>query len=373
MKVAYYIGSLNRGGTEMLTLDICKRHSWAPFEILLVYRNEGELSEAFHETGVKMHRLKPQRGHFLRYMLQMRRLLQRENVDVLHAQTLMNGVTAVFFLMFTRIRLITTFHGFFYGLLPVIFRHIVMWGSDATLYVSEYARQWYVSHSWCNSKKCHTVYNGVNFKKIDFAIPCPDFPHDGRIKLAMVGNFVGGRSQSVIVRSIHALKERGECGFDFYFIGKRAEKEPWLYDDCLKYCETHQLYNVHFLGGRNDVPSLLKSMNGFVYSTVNDTFGIAVIEAMASGLPVVVNDWQVMKEVCSMPDEIHQQDMGVWFFRSGDIRDCADHIQDLLATVRCKSEALCVQCSRQAEWIRRRYSIERHIKNLEQVYVRNIR
>ena len=47
MKVAYFIGSLNRGGTEMLTLDICRKKDYAPFEMILVYRYDGELTELF--------------------------------------------------------------------------------------------------------------------------------------------------------------------------------------------------------------------------------------------------------------------------------------------------------------------------------------
>ena len=121
MKVAYFIGSLNRGGTEMLTLDICRRHAEAPYDMLLVYRNEGNMSDMYRETGVTMKRIKPKRFHFLRYLWQLRQFMKQEQVDVVHAQTLGNGVIAVFFLLFTRIKLVTTFHGFFYGIKSAIY------------------------------------------------------------------------------------------------------------------------------------------------------------------------------------------------------------------------------------------------------------
>ena len=46
MKVAFFIGSLNRGGTETLVLDTFRRKEVLPYECILIYRSEGELSEA---------------------------------------------------------------------------------------------------------------------------------------------------------------------------------------------------------------------------------------------------------------------------------------------------------------------------------------
>jgi len=34
MKVAYLLGSLNRGGTETLVLDVFKKASQAPFQVM---------------------------------------------------------------------------------------------------------------------------------------------------------------------------------------------------------------------------------------------------------------------------------------------------------------------------------------------------
>jgi glycosyltransferase involved in cell wall biosynthesis len=44
---------------------------------------------------------------------------------------------------------------------------------------------------------------------------------------------------------------------------------------------------VRFTGERLDVPELLSALDAFVFPSANDTFGLAVIEALASGLPVV--------------------------------------------------------------------------------------
>ncbi len=47
--------------------------------------------------------------------------------------------------------------------------------------------------------------------------------------------------------------------------------------------------HVHFLGARPDVPDLLASADVFVLPTRGETFGRAVVEAMAAGVPVVAS------------------------------------------------------------------------------------
>lgn len=362
MKVAYFIGSLNRGGTETLLLDICRKKAFAPYEMIVIYRNEGELSDSYKSTGVPMFRIKP-KGLGIGYLLQIRKLLNCENVDLIHAQTLTNAFISLFATLFTKIRLVSTFHGFYWSWFNVLLRQIVMWNADAIVFVSKYALEWYEKHSLCFPKtKCYVVYNGINFEKLEESYSEPDFlKQEGgskKIRLTMVGNFIGGRSQMIVCKSIKLLIERGERGFIFYFVGKRAEKESHLYDACLDYCEKNGLMKwVRFVGSRGDVPAILQHVDGFVYSTVNDTFGIAVVEAVSVGLPVVVNDWRVMKELF--------YDKGlVEFFETGNVEDCCDKMQLLINKVDEKKR----EAFKRAHVVKEAFSIENHIAELNKVY-----
>ncbi len=47
---------------------------------------------------------------------------------------------------------------------------------------------------------------------------------------------------------------------------------------------------LHFLGRRNDVPALLKACDLYLHCSPEESFGLAVLEALAAGLPVVAND-----------------------------------------------------------------------------------
>ena len=113
----------------------------------------------------------------------------------------------------------------------------------------------------------------------------------------MVGNFNPGRDQMTVCKFLNKLKET-DADFHFLFVGKRVESCAERYDDCVRYCKENGLeWNVSFLGVRNDVPQILSQLDAFIYSTEHDTFGIAVVEAIATGIPVFVNDWKVMREI----------------------------------------------------------------------------
>jgi len=273
---------------------------------------------------------------------------------------------------------VTTLHGFYpmRGINGFLCRMSIRMADDVC-FVSRYEQEWYQHRMQIADAKCHVIYNGVDFSKIDSAKPSLEFAKQPqrnfqgkiesvpqrRIRLAMVGNFVSVRSQNIIAKSIQVLRERGISNFEFYFIGKRSDAEPQLFDECEQICRLNKMTHVHFLGARSDVPALLKAMDGFVYSTDHDTFGIAVVEAMYAGLPIVVNDWSVMKEVCG--ESINK---AVTYFKTKDVEDCASVIEKLLKCISESTAEFKKRSANNAQWVRERYSIEAYVERLHHIY-----
>lgn len=54
---------------------------------------------------------------------------------------------------------------------------------------------------------------------------------------------------------------------------------------------------LHFLGRRDDIPALLRNADVYVQASKWEGFGIAAVEAMASGLPLVITDIPGLREV----------------------------------------------------------------------------
>jgi glycosyltransferase involved in cell wall biosynthesis len=62
---------------------------------------------------------------------------------------------------------------------------------------------------------------------------------------------------------------------------------------------------VHFLGNRRDVPDLLGAMDIFVLPSHSEGVSLAVLEAMAAGLPVIVS------EVGGLPEIVRHEENGL--------------------------------------------------------------
>jgi len=311
-----------------------------------------------------MFRIKPENNK-LGYFRQIRILLEQQKIDVIHAQTLTNALISVVSTLFSTIKIVASFHGFYGSAKMKIIRHLVMWVADALIFVSRFERDWYLKTSlFCPRNHCHVVYNGLSFDKLDIRYLIPDFIEASHLSkpesvcLVMVGNFAKGRSQFFLCKSLKRLVEEGERRFQFFFVGKRVEATPWRYDDCVRFCAENGLTEyVHFVGSRGDVPAILQHSDGFAYASEHDSFGIAVVEAVASGIPTLVNDWAVMQEVVGEKGwaEVYHTD---------DEEDFCSKMRTLIENIEHRKRV----ANEIKDEVRNKYSIEAHITNLYSVY-----
>jgi glycosyltransferase involved in cell wall biosynthesis len=146
--------------------------------------------------------------------------------------------------------------------------------------------------------------------------------------------------------------------FKFVFVGAASKTEPELYRECVEFCDKNNLSNqVIFLGAKSNVPQILNELDAFIYSTVHDTFGIALIEAISSGIPVFVNDWGVMKEVTNN---------GEWatLYSSTNETDLLNEFMNFYAN----QEKYKQSAKLNAVHVQERYNIEKYLKGLEKSY-----
>jgi glycosyltransferase involved in cell wall biosynthesis len=113
---------------------------------------------------------------------------------------------------------------------------------------------------------------------------------------------------------------------------------------------------VHFLGRRADVPSLLKMADVYVHSSNWEGFGIAAVEAMAAGLPVIASKVAGLAEVV--------EGAGL-LFELGDHVALAARIQSVLDSIELRDRL--VQASRRRA---QDFSIERTVDGYVEIYRR---
>jgi glycosyltransferase involved in cell wall biosynthesis len=175
--------------------------------------------------------------------------------------------------------------------------------------------------------------------------------------IGTVGNFNKGRDQLTLCRFALELK-KAAVDFHFIFVGGRLDSMPYLYDDCVNYCEQNGLKDkVLFLGSRTDIPQILDQLDAFVYATDHDTFGIAVVEAMAVGVPVFVNDWEVMKEITV-------DGKYATLYKTKDEKDL---LREFMLFLQNKAGYIS-RAEQASDFVHQEYSIEKHIANLNTLY-----
>lgn len=361
MKVAFLLGSLNRGGAESLVLDTLRKAEDAPFEMILIHRKSGSMQTDFYETGVKCIRCRSKISKPFGCIIELRRILKTECVDVIHTQQRIDAFLACFAIIGTKIKIVDTFHGFDtgYGLWSRFNVKFSSRHSDALAFVSQYEADHYKMKYKIPDEKVRVVYNGIDFSKMDDALEPENLPNSKKsaLRMAMVGSFGPGRDQMTVCKFLKVLNDRN-VPFDFYFVGGKNSERPELFENCENYCKENEIGDdVHFVGVRKDVPSILKTMDAFIYSTEHDTFGIAVVEAIASGLPVFVNDWGVMKEISNN---------GAWatLYETKNVEDlCAKFMDFVKHQLEYKEKA-----KNNAITVRNEYSIERFADKLWKMY-----
>ena len=376
MKIAYLLGSLNRGGTETLLLDVFRNAAANQLEAIAIYRKSGVLEPDFINSPVPHNKLSFQKNIFS-YFFRLRKILINQNIKCVHAQQPLDALLAWIATPGLGIKIILTLHGYDLqesGLGNMILSFILK-RTDTNIYVSNAQRAYYQKKYGLDENKQRVVYNGISFNKFDGAFastrgatlsrtPSKENTLRDELKLTpdtrlfgTVGNFNKVRDQWTICKFLKFLKKE-DVSFHFVFIGKRVENSSDLYDDCVKYCRQNNLLeNVSFLGSREDVPDILSQLDAFVYATDHDTFGIGVVEAMAVGIPVFVNDWMVMSEIT---------DNGKYatLYKTKDEQDLLRHF---LLFLQDKTDFL-TKGANASSFVRHKYSIEKHIENLKQVY-----
>jgi glycosyltransferase involved in cell wall biosynthesis len=173
---------------------------------------------------------------------------------------------------------------------------IVVWLS-ALLRVPVHAQSDAVERSFCGSlpRGSGAIPNGCDVAAIaDRAARARWLRgRDERLVIGMVARLDPIKDQATLIRAFAAVAKQ------------YPQAELWLIGDGVRARELCDLAaaegvadRVVFWGPRRDVPELLGQMDVFAFSTSRDEgFGIALIEAMAAGLPVVASDVPACREV----------------------------------------------------------------------------
>ena len=212
------------------------------------------------------------------------------------------------------------------------------------------------------SRNFHVIYNGVDATRLKIAggnLRAELGLAQNDLLLGMVGNFYadGRKDQLTVCRALPQLFAAVPAAH-FVFVGAPGTDAPQAFDECVRVCREQGIAErVRFIGQRADIPDILRALDLFVFSSRADSFGVAVVEALLSGVPAVVSDIKALREVTA-------DGRYAALFRTGDADDLARQLIELVHDPERRAEL----GARGRAWALRQFGIAAHIARLRELY-----
>ncbi len=174
----------------------------------------------------------------------------------------------------------------------------------------------------------------------------------GTIVIGNTSGFTGVKGLKYLLQAFNVIHKQIPC--ILLFAGRLNEPFKSRY---LSYVKEKSRNKVVFLGHREDIPNVLKTIDIFIFPSVIDSTPTALIEAMAMEKPVVISDITTFKEFIS--DEVN----GI-YFKVKNPKDLAEKVILLM-----QNENLRKQLSRNARsTILEKFTIDKMIDHVETCY-----
>ena len=305
-KVLLVFGSLERGGAQLRTLDVCRilyQRFPARFDFCNLSRYADDLAEDISEAGGNVYNIPIRSKNFPR---DFSRLLHEERYDAIDSYAdLFSGVVLPFAKRQKVPIRIANLRGslgkdvglasnpLFRGLM----RQSIRRSATHVVAVSRAALDDVFSETWQSSVDCRVIYNGFESLpwrgtanrhdvKVEF-----DLPHDSRI-IINVARFIRIKNHKTILeatRLIHEIRRDvrlllvGDGPLHYEIDG--LIKHYDLKDICVR------------TGERKDIARLLMASDVFFFPSLSEGLPGALLEALATGLPVVASDIPPIREI----------------------------------------------------------------------------
>lgn len=290
MRVLHVITDLNTGGAEKLMVDLLPRLAKDEIEVELAVFN-GVITpffEALSQAGIKIHEFGRTANYYSpRHVVRLVRLARR--FDIVHTHNTAPQLFGAIAGLFCGKKWITTEHTTTSHRRVRWFRPIERWmyrRYAAVVAISEGAAEAVREVAGKKGPEIRVIPNGVDLARYEQASSL-DRASIGRSLrdkkvILMVGRLSYQKDQATVIRAMHKLPGKVELWLAGYgeteLALKTLAKEVGVAD------------SVCFLGMRTDVPALLKAADIVVQSSHIEGFGLAAVEAMAAGKPVIASD-----------------------------------------------------------------------------------
>ncbi len=288
-RVLLFIDALLKGGAERLVVELARRLNSARFDPAVACFRQEAFAEELAAAGRPCHVVPKRRPFDLALLFRLLRLLRRERIALVHAHDIQSGAYGTLAARLSRRPVILTVHGLGIfrqkrsaSLLPRLGR----W-AHRVVFVGEWLKKAADDEFGVRPRHARVIHNGVDVSAFRPGGPAPELagelglPRDSLV-VGSVGNLREVKDVSTLLRGFAQAVERVPNAV-LVLVGDGPERgalEQLV-------AELGLSERVRFAGARSDVARLLPLFDVFALSSKTEGISVALLEAMACGLPVV--------------------------------------------------------------------------------------
>ena len=302
-KILLYTDTKQLGGAENHMLSMFKFYDRERFELQLACPADASLDtwcQKIANMCVTVHRLKVGHKHDPRHFFELKKILKQEGIKLMHIHVWNPASGRYGFLAAQKsgTPYILTEHDPF-PLSPFknwIKKNLIK-DAQQTIAVSDKNRELLQGLYPEMRSKIITVHNGIDTTKFEsqllsFSVTDREqyrkeiFKTDGETPIVTcVAELHPRKGINYLLEAAKEFAEKKEQ-IKFIIVGGGEEKDTYE-----KYIRNHQLEEyVELLGRRHDIPQILKSSDIFILPSLNEAFGLVLLEAMIAKLPIVATN-----------------------------------------------------------------------------------
>lgn len=196
-----------------------------------------------------------------------------------------------------------------------LYKNKVTYGTRAAnkiIAVSEQTKQDIMRHLDVDESRIRVVYQGCS-RQFYHRIGQDDLRNSQR-KFALPSEYllyVGTIEERKNLLQIVMAINQGKFRIPLVVVGRKTA----YYKQVKEYIEKHHLQNIHFLDHVQtaDLPAIYQSSKGFIYPSSYEGFGIPILEALNSGVPVITSRGGCLEETAGkggiLIDPMDQEEM----------------------------------------------------------------
>jgi glycosyltransferase involved in cell wall biosynthesis len=299
MRIVQFVNNLELGGLERLAVDLARcqlADGHQPFIYCLTH--PGKLGPEAEDMGIPVRSFGKGSGPSIGTVWKIMRQLRQDRPDVLHTHNHLVHHYGVVAGALARTPVIVNTrhraeHRFIDGpdgprivegspdrKMDWIYLGTMPW-VDGVVMISEVTRQFLIHHRGVPATKSHVILNGG---RLEIFLNQPAHPGSAapRVRFGMAARLTAAKDHKNLLRAFASVAEAvPEAELQIAGDGElRAELEAFTR-------ELNLSGRVSFLGGLPHTAQFLSQLDIFVLSSLSEGLPLAILEAMAAGLPIV--------------------------------------------------------------------------------------